>query len=278
MTAWTSRSTGGTRSPATRSRRSWSRAVRENTFVIAVCTPRYKERSDRRGGGVGYEGDIMTAKVFISGNHRKCIPILRRGTWAEAAPSWLLGKYYIDLRGDPYPESRYEELLRTLHGDAKRRHRSTPDRTSVPATRGRSRPMPIRGKKCGGRHRPTCRPGRSAGRPQDRRFEQAPGESGRAARGGDESVDRDPERGGQGALEGATRRPGPADPGCRRGARADSIGVTPGSSLADRARNEVAADRVDAGHHREREELHHRGTRTATPRPWSSGFSAPLAS
>src|SRR5512140_2886869 len=90
------------------------RAVRENDFVIAVCTPRFKERSDGRGGGVGYEGDIMTAYAFTGGDKRKFIPVLRRGSWDEAAPTWLLGRAKIDLSGDPYSESEYEELLRTL--------------------------------------------------------------------------------------------------------------------------------------------------------------------
>ena len=92
------------------------RAVRENDFVIAVCTPRFKEKSDGRGGGVGYEGDIMTAYAFTGGDKRKFIPVLRRGSWDEAAPTWLLGRAKIDLSGDPYSESEYEELLRTLHG------------------------------------------------------------------------------------------------------------------------------------------------------------------
>jgi len=92
------------------------RAVRENDFVIAVCTPRFKERSDGRGGGVGYEGDIMTAYAFTGGDERKFIPVLRRGSWREAAPTWLLGRAKIDLSRDPYSESEYEELLQTLHG------------------------------------------------------------------------------------------------------------------------------------------------------------------
>jgi hypothetical protein len=91
------------------------RAVRGNDFVIAVCTPRFKERSDGRGGGVGYEGDIMTAYAFTSRDEKKFIPILRRGAWIEAAPTWLLGRARIDLSGDPYSEPEYEELLRTLH-------------------------------------------------------------------------------------------------------------------------------------------------------------------
>src|SRR5262245_8447999 len=67
------------------------RAVRENDFVIVVCTPKYKVRSDRRQGGVGYEGDIITAEILTLGNRNKFIPLHRSGSWKEAAPSWLLG-------------------------------------------------------------------------------------------------------------------------------------------------------------------------------------------
>ena len=48
--------------------------VRESSFVLIVCTPRYKERSDGRLGGVGYEGHVITAEVFRSQNERKFIP------------------------------------------------------------------------------------------------------------------------------------------------------------------------------------------------------------
>ena len=92
------------------------RVIRENQFVVIICTPRYKRRSDAREGGVGYEGDIMTAEVLTSQNNRKFIPVLREGVWQEAAPSWLLGKYYINLSGNPYSERDYEDLVRTLLG------------------------------------------------------------------------------------------------------------------------------------------------------------------
>ncbi len=91
-------------------------AVRDSDFVLAVCTPRYKTRSDNRAGGVGYEGDIMTAEVMTTRNQRKFIPILRAGTWAEAAASWLAGKYYVDLSANPYSEPQFNDLLTTLHG------------------------------------------------------------------------------------------------------------------------------------------------------------------
>jgi hypothetical protein len=59
------------------------RAVRENDFMLIVCTPRYKARADGRVGGVGYEGDIMTAEVLSERRQRKFIPVLRRGDWGK---------------------------------------------------------------------------------------------------------------------------------------------------------------------------------------------------
>lgn len=92
------------------------RAIRENDFVIVVCTPHYKERSDRRAGGVGYEGDIMTAEVLTRRNHRKFIPILRAASWRESAPSWLLGSVYLDFFERRTLEASYRDLVATLLG------------------------------------------------------------------------------------------------------------------------------------------------------------------
>ena len=58
----------------------------------------------------------MTAEVMTEQNNRKFIPVLRSGSWHEAAPSWLAGKYYIDLSADPYCEQAYGDLIRTLLG------------------------------------------------------------------------------------------------------------------------------------------------------------------
>jgi hypothetical protein len=105
------------------------RAVRESDFVLIICSPKYKERSDRREGGAGYEGDIMTAEVFTGASRRKFIPVLRCGAQKEAIPSWLLGSVYISLRGDPYSEDAYRELLATLH----RRREAAPPVVALPA-------------------------------------------------------------------------------------------------------------------------------------------------
>lgn len=107
------------------------RAVRESDFVLIVCTPRYKVRSEGRAGGVGYEGDIMTAEVMTQQNHRKFIPILRKGKWEESAPGWLLGKYHLDLSGSPYSQTQYDDLVMTLLG----RRKVAPPVKSRPATK-----------------------------------------------------------------------------------------------------------------------------------------------
>ena len=57
------------------------------------------------------------AETMTSQNQRKFIPVFRAGNhWEEASPTWLRGKYYIDLRGNPYLDERYHDLLTTLHG------------------------------------------------------------------------------------------------------------------------------------------------------------------
>ena len=90
------------------------REIRENDFVIVVCTPKYRSKSDNRTGGVGHEGDIMTAEVMTTGNHRKFIPVLAEGAWADAAPSWLKGKYFVDLSSPERLAQNYQDLVSTI--------------------------------------------------------------------------------------------------------------------------------------------------------------------
>ncbi|QCW98999.1 TIR domain-containing protein [Aggregatimonas sangjinii] len=90
------------------------KSVRENDYVLIVCTPKYKSKSENRVGGVGYEGDIMTAEVLQSSNHRKFIPILKEGTKDNAIPSWLQGKYYVNLTNEKHYVNNYSDLTTTL--------------------------------------------------------------------------------------------------------------------------------------------------------------------
>jgi hypothetical protein len=88
-------------------------SVRESEYVLIVCTPKYKAKADRRVGGVGYEGSVITAELAAGTSRRKFVPLLRRDAWTQAAPSWLLGALYIDVR-DSNEASGFEELLKTI--------------------------------------------------------------------------------------------------------------------------------------------------------------------
>ena len=92
-------------------------AIRESDFVVIICTPRYKKRSDSRVGGVGYEESVITGEVFTNqSNRNKFIPVLRSGEWADAAPSWIAGSAYADLSGGAHYEQGYARLKDTLLG------------------------------------------------------------------------------------------------------------------------------------------------------------------
>ena len=54
------------------------RAVRESNRVLVVCTEQYKERFDRRVGGAGYEGHIITGEIVNEVGKNKFIPILEK--------------------------------------------------------------------------------------------------------------------------------------------------------------------------------------------------------
>ena len=111
-------------------------AVRDNNYVLVVCTPHYKERSDSRQGGVGYEGDIMAGELLTQRNQRKFIPLLCSGNPGSAVPSWLAGKYYVDLRGEPLPEGAYADLLNTLLGTRESAPQLGASPTNRPTPRG----------------------------------------------------------------------------------------------------------------------------------------------
>ena len=90
------------------------RGITDSDFVLVICTPGYKDRSDGRRGGVGYEGHIITSEIFARGNHEKFIPILRRGTWndgesTDAAAAWIEG------------ETLHRPVQRSIFGESVRR-------------------------------------------------------------------------------------------------------------------------------------------------------------
>ncbi len=95
-------------------------AIHKNDHVLIVCTQAYKEKSDNRAGGVGYESNIISAEVLEKANHKKFIPVLKSGEMDEAIPNSLKGKYYIDLSDEKKYRINYPDLLTTLLGTRKK--------------------------------------------------------------------------------------------------------------------------------------------------------------
>ena len=91
--------------------------IRDSDFVLLVCTPVFASKANSGTGGVGYEKQIVTGQIFNGNVHdTKFVPLLRRGSAADALPSYLQSRIAIDFRDDGRFTERLEELLRHLHG------------------------------------------------------------------------------------------------------------------------------------------------------------------
>ena len=56
------------------------RSIERAEFILTICTPAYARRSNERVGGVGYEQQIVSARMAQGLKDKKIIPIIRRGT------------------------------------------------------------------------------------------------------------------------------------------------------------------------------------------------------
>lgn len=95
-------------------------SVTNADYVLIICTPTYKEKSDTRKGGVGYEGHIISGELFAKGNERKFIPVIRKGNVSDALPICLAGKLAIDLKDGLHYDTNFEDLITTLKGVSKK--------------------------------------------------------------------------------------------------------------------------------------------------------------
>lgn len=96
-------------------------AIANSQRVICVMTPNYKKKTDNLSGGVGYEYSIMSAEIFTDNiNTTKFIPLFRSGTDANAIPTILKGRKYVDMRDDNSFDDKFlNELLRDIHNEPK---------------------------------------------------------------------------------------------------------------------------------------------------------------
>ena len=81
--------------------------------VLMICTPKYKEKADKRKGGVGYESRICTSEVYQN-NESKFIPVLFKGTIRDSFPVWIRGNLGVDLSDGNFMGSEYQKLIDDL--------------------------------------------------------------------------------------------------------------------------------------------------------------------
>lgn len=90
--------------------------IRDSDYVILICTPTYAQKSNIPRGGVGYEKNIISAEMLQARDLRpKFIPILRKGTFEDALPTYLGSKYAIDFRDPSQYDEAFKELLRAIY-------------------------------------------------------------------------------------------------------------------------------------------------------------------
>jgi len=94
------------------------KSVRDSEFTIIICTPDYAEKSIERKGGVGYEQQIISAKIFGGHDRRKFIPIVRSGSFDDgdrcAIPEHFKGTFALDFRPENKSDA-FEDLIRALY-------------------------------------------------------------------------------------------------------------------------------------------------------------------
>ena len=94
--------------------------INDCDFVLAVLTPNYKLKADKRLGGVGDESNIITADIHEKHNHRRYKTILASGTWEESNPTWARGKLGVDMSSEDVYEEGLERIIEScMRGRAK---------------------------------------------------------------------------------------------------------------------------------------------------------------
>lgn len=85
--------------------------------VLMCCNKEYAEKANRRQGGAGVEGTIISSEIYDNTIQTKFIPIVleRDNTGKEYLPTFLKTRIYIDLCNPNFYEAEYDKLLRNIY-------------------------------------------------------------------------------------------------------------------------------------------------------------------
>jgi hypothetical protein len=89
--------------------------------VLIICNKDYTEKADRRGekpSGVGTESTVISAKLYREAQQNKFIPVIAENNenGTPLVPTYLDGRYYVNLSNDDVFEEEYEKLMKLIHG------------------------------------------------------------------------------------------------------------------------------------------------------------------
>jgi len=86
--------------------------------VLVILTPGYKSRAGDRLGGAGFEYSMISKEMMATQvGSAKFIPVLRAGTLEEAAPLYVQGRLFHDMRAaEPY-EPQLFKLAKRLYDE-----------------------------------------------------------------------------------------------------------------------------------------------------------------
>jgi hypothetical protein len=90
----------------------------EVSRVLVLCDPTYVAKANDRSGGVGAETLIISPSVYREAEQEKFVPVLmQRGPDGQTCvPTYLDGRFFVDLSNPETEAEGYEQLLRILHG------------------------------------------------------------------------------------------------------------------------------------------------------------------
>lgn len=90
--------------------------------VLIICDKKYKEKANKRKGGVGDETTIISSEIYGKAIQTKFIPIVVEfdENHEPYLPAYLKSRMYIDLMDDNY-SGGYEQLLRNIYDKPEKR-------------------------------------------------------------------------------------------------------------------------------------------------------------
>ena len=90
-------------------------SVKRADRVLLILTEAYKTKADLRLRGAGFEGQVISAELYIDGGSSKFIPVLRSGDNEQSIPIFLQGRVGVDMREDAYFQDELSRLLKAIY-------------------------------------------------------------------------------------------------------------------------------------------------------------------